>query len=1061
MTSTTATSEFYALEHFYYGQFVKDGKPEDKLQLLAASPGIKPELVSEAVKLALIPPLPQSEKGGLAVVRGKKNLAFVVVRSQVGSQGQAVLHYVLPPAGALRAAGGNLKLLLKLLDQPAPTYEEPGEPLAPLHLAHPKPPARNQQVDDILALMGYAQNRMNTIEGLLAAIVQGVPLVVMAAPPDLTARVTFVEGLLAFLPPSARFGVTFTTHSVQSTRIEAQIRFLAGDKRPKDVTIYNWETGEISGPSLENEYAHFIVSQLRLDTELVIKQTQDLTPLAAWRIRRGDTLADALAYASYRLKVDNAVLNRQPVEKQDVAKVLAEDPTLTDDLRIAYGRHMLSLSLALEDMADTDSLAVTLRQQPDLERSILQQMQEAINEGKTELVYNTLARWLANPLGPQGTRWVDLVHQAAQSRMDNLVADKDVEGVMKFLGMVHEADPGIEVHRMVPRLIEQALPLSMQHRDLSETIFLLGVHYLDADTLRRLISSERFGAQLPPIVSRLVPFLNNDDPGMAPMGLLQDTAAAFGEEWKAITLIRLAEIAVHARRLDLIDRPELYELVQLLDQPWGIQYRATLMWIGKSLSNDDILTMMEAPGPRYILQLLLGSGAYTELAYEMLHQARILYPGDLQVDYVEMVQRLFTETPMRPEDIPVALETIAANSIKSLPLVTAYIGALEGHEATSDLDEVADEATKMVLDNRTLLDVISPSGMLALLRYHIKRKDVKNTIRVAALFPVVAAREGERGFRVVARMYTLLDWDDQVRLAGLELLRRYVRQSPDAIARKAIPFFGRELGDNIERTLETTYALKRMTDSLSLLDYAEFLHVTANFLHDTALAYSDKNLIPTIGALHNDLDSMGGALTDDERRLIGQEMVGLGRAVLLLGDQREANKQRDPDRHVERLLEGKSEPTCILDVFFILGGYLTKGKRYQLKLETKAGIHPLAERSAPALRDEAQIVNRVLRSAITAFPPDKRMVVTASSLREEMESLWGDIPLADQRNVVRDMAIDLQKVGGLPAVITEMGTGKAMEDGGLARKLEENKQQPKNTLEFYRFVGGYFKQRIK
>ena len=74
----------------------------------------------------------------------------------------------------------------------------------------------------------------------------------------------------------------------------------------------------------------------------------------------------------------------------------------------------------------------------------------------------------------------------------------------------------------------------------------------------------------------------------------------------------------------------------------------------------------------------------------------------------------------------VALETIAANSIKSLPLVTAYIGALEGHEATSDLDEVADEATKMVLDNRTLLDVISPSGMLALLRYHIKRKDVKN-----------------------------------------------------------------------------------------------------------------------------------------------------------------------------------------------------------------------------------------------------------------------------------------------------------------------------------------------
>ncbi|MCB9457295.1 MAG: hypothetical protein H6671_15020 [Anaerolineaceae bacterium] len=1061
MTSITSTSELYALEHFYYGQFVKDGKPEDKLQLLAASPGIKPELVSEAVKLALIPPLPKSEKGGFAVIRGKKDVAFIIARSHVGDQGQTVLHYVLPPAGALRAAGGNLNLLLKLFDEPVPAYEKPGETLVPLHLAHPKPPARDQQVDDILALMSSAKNRMDTIESLLAAIVLGVPLVILAAPLNLDTRLTFVQGVLAFLPPSARFGVTFTTHSLQSSRIESQIGFFTGEHPPEDAVIYNWESGEISGKSLENDYAHFIVSQLRLDTELVIKQTHDLTPLAAWRIRRGDTLAEALAYASYRLKVDNAVINRQPVEKQDVAKVLAEDPTLTEDLRVAYGRHMLALSIALGDMQDTDALAITLRQQPELERSILQQMQEAIRDGKAELIYNTLARWLGNPLGPQGTRWIDLVHQAAQSQMDSLVLHHDIEGVMKFLGTVHEAEPGIEVHRMVPKLIEQALPLSMQHRELSETIFLLGVHYLDADTLRRLISSERFGAQLPPIVSRLVPFLNRDDPGMAPMGLLVDTAAAFGDDWKSLVLIRLAEIAVHARRLDLIDRSELYELVQLLDKPWGIQYRGTLMWIGKSLSSDDIITIMEAPGPRYILQLLLGSGAYTELAHEMLHQARVLYPGDLQTDYVEMVQRLFTETPLRSEDIPIALRTIAENGIKSLPLVVAYIGVLEGHEATTDLDAVADEATVMVLDNRTLLDVISPSGMLALLRYHIKRKDINNTIRVAALFPVVAAREGERGFRVVARMVALLDWDEQVRMAGMELLRRYVRQSPNAMARKAIAFFGRELGGDIERMLEATYALKRLADDLNLRDYAEFLHLTAAFLYDTALAYADKNTIPSIGALHNDLDSLGGALRDDDRQAIAQELIGMGRAVLLLGDQRQANKPRDLDRHIDYLLEGKAEPNCILDVFFILGGYLTKGKRYPLKLQTQAGIHPLAERSAPMLKDEVQVVNRLLRSAIAAFPPDKRMTVTAQSLRDEMESLWGDIPLADQREIVRDLAIDFQKVGSLPAIIAEGGTGKAMEDSGLARKLEENKQQPKNTLEFYRFVSGYFKERMR
>ncbi|MBZ0279010.1 MAG: hypothetical protein K8I60_22885, partial [Anaerolineae bacterium] len=724
MTSTTSTSEFYSLEHFYYGQFVKDGKPEEKLQLLAATPDIKPEQVSESVKLALIPPLSRSEKGGLAVVRGKKAVPFILVRSHIGSAGQSVLHYILPPMGALRATGGNLKFLLGLFDKTVPSYDKPGEALAPLHLAYPKPPSQNQQVDDILALMTYAKNRMNTIETLLAAIVTGVPLVILGAPPDLDARVTFVQGLLDFLPPSARFGVTFTTHSVPSTKIEAQVRFFSGDQPPADAVIYNWDSGELSGKTVENDYARFIVSQFRLDTQLVIKQTHDLTPLAAWRIRRGDSLAEALAYASYRLKMDNAVLNRQPVEKADAAKILAEDPTLTEELRVAYGRHLLAFSLALGEMQHADPIAITLRQQPELESAILQQMGEAINEGKAALVYDTLARWLGNPMGPQGTRWVDLAHRAALARLDALVAERDLDGVMKFLGTVHEAEPGVEVHRIVPKLIEQALPLTPQHRDLSETIFLLGVQYLDADTLRRLMSSERFVAQLPPIIARFVPFITGSDPGMSPIGLLSDTAAAFGEEWKSLTLIRLAEIAVQTKRVDLLDRPELYALVQLLDKPWGIQYRGTLTWIAKSLCTDDIITVIEAPGPRYILQLLLGSGAYTELAQEMLHQARVLYPGDLQADYVEMVLRLFIETPLRPEESPEALRVIAENGIKSLPLLVAYIGVLEGHEATSELDRVADEATRMVLENRTLLDVINPAAILSLLRYHIKRKDV-------------------------------------------------------------------------------------------------------------------------------------------------------------------------------------------------------------------------------------------------------------------------------------------------------------------------------------------------
>jgi hypothetical protein len=199
----------------------------------------------------------------------------------------------------------------------------------------------------------------------------------------------------------------------------------------------------------------------------------------------------------------------------------------------------------------------------------------------------------------------------------------------------------------------------------------------------------------------------------------------------------------------------------------------------------------------------------------------------------------------------------------------------------------------MLFDTPAILEVIPATAMIALLKFHIKRKDVPSTIRVAGLLPQVAAREGTKGVNLIGRMYKMLDWDDRVRVAALELLRRFVRKASDDDARRAITAYGREFGINVQQTLEATLALKQMMDGVDLVSYAEFLHITAQFLYETALAYSDKNQIPSLGAMMNALDSMGGGLTDNERRLIAQEMVGLGRAVIVLGDQWRTNSPRD------------------------------------------------------------------------------------------------------------------------------------------------------------------------
>lgn len=1048
----------YTLEHFYYGQI---GLDKSELQLLAASSGVTPEQIAEAVKNALVPPLADVPTASWALVRGKLALQFILVQAQVNDAGQVTLHYILMPSETLRGMNGNLKALMALVQNPMPVFTQTGGKLDLLSIDQPETLTSDEQIDDMLSLMTYTKNQMDTIETLLAAIVQGIPVVVQGAPPELEPRLTFIMGLLALLPPSARYGVTFATHTLESTQVDAQIRFYGGDKLSRETLVYSWPRGKVGGKVVEEGYSRFIISQLRLDAELATKQTRRLTAVAAWRIRRGETLAEALSYAAQRLRVDDALLNNQPVEVADVSRILAEDPTLTDDLKIAYARHLVAFAIALGDMSHADPIVVTLRQQPELELALQQQFGEAIQEGKSALVYETSARWLANPLGPVGMKWVDLTHKAALARADELVKAGDVKGLNTFLEGIQRADAGVEINRAVPKLIEMALPLTLLDKDLNLTVFLLAVNYLESSILSRMLANQKFSAQLPPSFSRLIPYLTGDDVGLLPSGMLVGAASAFGDQWRDLILIRMAELAVRAKRSDVIDTTALSAMVSLLNTQWGTQYGQTLAWIAQNMSTDETLMQLEPPGPTYVLQLMLAFGNYQGLASEMLHQARLIYPGDRQGEYVNTVRRLFAETPLAPEQVPIALKTIADSGIRALPLAMAHIGALEGHEWSSELDPVSETATKMLFENPALLEVIQPSAMIALLKFHIKRKDVASTIRVAGLLPQVATREGGRGINLIGRMYKMMDWDDKVRLAALELLRRYIRSASDEEARQGISAFGREFGVKVQQTLEATYSLKRLMDSIEIEDYAEFIHTTADFLFDTAVAYADKSKIPTIGGLYNNMNSMSGNLNDTDRYAIADGLIALGKAILVLGDQAKANRPRDLEKHIDALLQNKIAPTCVLDVLWIMGGYLTKGKRYPLKLERALSKHALGERAAPVMRDTVKISDTILRSALRAFPPDKKITLSVEAIQGEMDSLWGDLSLEKRREIVRDLAIDLQRTAELTAIIAAEGTDKAMEDSGLARKLEDNKQQPRNTLEMYRFVSGYFRARTK
>ncbi len=1058
MTQKTATSELFNLEHFYFGQLIRAGKPEGELRVLAATPGIKDEMGAEVAKQALIPPVKGVPDGSWALVRGKK-MPFILAQSQLGEAGQSIVHFILTPPEVLRVLGGNLAVLRQLIEQKMPDYDRVGAKLSRIALPQTGPPDKDAQIDHILELMTYTRNRPDVMENLLSAIVQGVQVIVQGAPRDLNSRVGFIQGLLALLPPPARFGVTFTTHSVPSTKVDAQIRFYDDDAPPADTLVYNWPSTKLEGNQVEDAYSHFIISQLRLDAELVIQQTQALTAVAAWRIKRGDGLAEALSYGSYRLAVDNSVRNNLPVEVEDISRVLAEDPTLDDDLRVTYARHLLAFALALGDTQHADPISILLRQNPELEQSTLQQLGDALTDGKAELVYSTLSRWFANPMGPEGEAWVRLTHRSILMHMDELMKSDDLEAVNRFLEEIHSVNLSVEISGVVPKLVEMALPLSVRDKTLAQTTFLLAINYLDIALIQKILGAPKFLAQLPKSLARLIPYVNGNDPSRPPAGLLAEVASAFGEQWKSLVLVRFAEAAMRSERKDLLDTSALAGLVQVALSPWGLQYDQVLLWIVNNLSTPESLQTLDDPGPLYLLQILLARGAYTELATGMINQARVLFPGDLQADYALMVQRLFGETPIPVNDIPAALNGIEKGGIKSLPLAMAYIGALEAQDWSPVLDQIASSVAINLNENRNILNVIHPTAMLSLLKFHVKREDVPGATRLASLFPEVAINQGTMGMAMMIRTYKMMDKDPKLKIVSMELLRRYVRQSDSTVSRQAIVQFGRELGLPVRHALEATLSLKRLMGGVDFVDYADFIHVTAEFLQDTAMAYTDRNNLPSLGALANDMQSLTGGLTDEDRRQIAHNIMALGRAVVVLGEQYRAKTPRDIDKHIEGLLTGKADPKSGVDVLRAMGGYFAKGKRYRVKLD-RATTHPLGERSAPMLRDQVEIVNHLLRGIVQAFPPDQEIAISAQVIRDEVESMWGAISLHQQREIVRGLAIDLQRVAELAAHIAAHGDEKSLTDTTIGRKLDTGKQQPKNTIEFYRYVQGYFKSQV-
>jgi hypothetical protein len=1045
----------FILEHFYYGQLVTNNKPIGDQRILAMSPGVSPKLAEQAIERVTLPPFLTAKSGSWAIVRGRSRLMpFLMIQSQQGSAGQLVAHYIFITPELLKAIFGNIRALQTLIQENMPVFDKPDNRLKPIDFVLPNSRTNDQEIDDILELMTLTGNKLPIIENLLGAIVKSTPLIIQGAPPDLDQRVQFIQGLLTLLPASARYGVTFSTHSIPSNDNDAQIRFYGDDVPPSDATVFNWTRKQMLGVTNDDPYSRFIISQLRLDAQLVIQRNNAMTAVAGWRFNLGDKLSDALAYASQRLRVDEAIRNSQPVDKDEVARILGEDPTLSDELRAMYAGHLIKFSLAMQDMSHADPIAVLLREDPNLERIVWRQMEAALNEGQGWLLHDTLIRWITNPLGPQGHDWVDLTHRAGLSRLKSLVDSTDVEGISEFLKDLQSADESLHVERIIQPVLRFTLPLSGDAQ-IAENVFLLALKYLEPDAFKRLMVQDKFRERLNPNIIRAWGVLNTDAKTPNAGEILVKAARSFGENWEGVVLLRLCEIAQDNGQLTVFSPMLIQRLYHILTTPHGALHADRLRKIISTLEDRTVLITLEQPSPRILLQIRLLLGDYQELAAQMIKQLSALYAGDNQQSYLETIGVVFSQTPVPLREVTTMLRAINQYGVKSVPYIVASISALQRHTGAAELDDIALRIGQQLSDERYLIDVVPPAAIMGLLDHYVSRRSLEGLEDITPVVPYAMVALGAEGARTIVEIYKKIEWNSQAKAKGIEILSGYIRLLDEERGRKVIAYLLKELSPTLKAPLEVAFTLKRLMGEMTLLEYGQHLQHALDFLTYTHQSYLDPKRIPAQVALVNGLAAIPGRLDRADNSALINNILEIGE--IIVGYAKQHRPEYEDDARILRLVNAKQDPASAYEVARVVGGQLTPNHdRVTTQLTVPDIRYPLDGKTLPILLRDIKATHFVLSSLRRAIPDTAPVRLPVGDIAREVGHIIAASLETPSTTQLQEIGRNLQHVINILVMIQQSSDLKAFENAGFARKIETGGHRPRNTLEFYRFMYGYY-----
>jgi len=1048
----------FHLERFYFGNLLLPGnRPSANPGIVARTPGITPELAAEWLRLAaLLPPL-RSEAtaempGSLGLFRGAGD-SFALVKAQRNDAGLPQLLFVLTPRQALDALGGNVLAFRSLALMEMPSFSAMRTDLQPFVLHCPPLPDEDARTAAINALLSACGDSFAAVEGLLAALIERWPVAIVNSPASAEQRLNFLWGLLSLLPAPARTEITFALHASDPMVTRGDIKFLSQRTTPPQHVVFDWKNAALLTPAVAHPYSHYIVSQLRLDPGLAVEEIDRLATAVAWHARRSDSLSQTLAWTARRAALDQVVQEGQPADRALVAEILRNDPTLTDELRWVYSRHLLAFALALQETDSTDVIPAICATRPALAEQLARFLSEAIAAGQADMVFRLLERWMLRVPETARGQWRAVLQEAARVRVRTWLSAGAIDEAVSFLEQIPAAPAALGLGAIVPDIVRESLSLACQHARLAHSLFLLAVYGLPAGDFHRLLLEQDFVRQLPPATQTAISYLQ---PGQCPPvrpRVLDEGARPFGDGFRMPVLARLVECAVYLQRIQLVDTPSLLALMVMAQSPQADRYVNMIHQVVHELSEFTRLRTLAPPGPRVLVQLLLQTGAYYD-AVELLefYQEQFFGPQHL-TEFTALAGELFLHLALSPDALTQALTHLEGSRLAPEPRCMIYVSALTSRQWADDQDYAARRLTTMIFNDHHLIDTVGTANVLQLLAYYARHRQTLDALRVGAALVDHLLEAGLEGAKIIARMWPTITWDSETTDAARELLRRYVRGVPLADLPAIVKFLESALGKQVGELLRATWLLRLVMGGSDLLGFAEQIHTAAHLLADIAAVYHAEKERPPLHRLRRELDTLTGNLSDYDRARMADNFLAIGRLVTALYTATASARRRPSD---VLLISNDAVPHTGLELLLFLGGYLAQGQLFPLDLQRESMAHLFGSRSAAILLSETTSTRHLLENLLSAFEARELLRIEPEALRAELTSHWQTLSLYHQRQLEPVLPADCHHLAQAIRVMAEDAAERALTDSSLGRQLETGRRQPESALEALRWIHGYF-----